>query len=67
MLFSFPLMDQTNYKHIVMINKEGSTKIVNFMTPGPGVLVLRRGHILVIQISGYVLSCTLSIYTCIAH
>ena len=30
---------------IVMITKEGSTKIVNFLTPGAGVLVLGRGHI----------------------
>ena len=29
----------------VMMNKEGSTKIVNFITPGAGVLVLGRGHI----------------------
>ena len=28
-----------------MIIKEGSTKIVNFMNPGVGVLVLGRGHI----------------------
>ena len=28
-----------------MMIKEGSTKIVNFMTPGPGVLVQGRGHI----------------------
>ena len=28
-----------------MMTKEGSIKIVNFMTPGEGVLVLRRGHI----------------------
>ena len=28
-----------------MMIKEGSTKIVNFMTPGAGVLVLARGHI----------------------
>ena len=27
------------------MTKEGSTKIVNFMTPGAGVLVLGRGHI----------------------
>ena len=26
------------------MTKEGSTKIVNFMNPGAGVLVLRRGH-----------------------
>ena len=32
-------------KYIVMITKEGSTKIVNFMRPGPGVLVLGCGHI----------------------
>ena len=31
---------------MVMINKEGSTKIVNFMILGVGVLVLRSGHIL---------------------
>ena len=29
-----------------MMTDEGYTKIVNFMTPGAGVLVLRRGHIL---------------------
>ena len=28
-----------------MMTKEGSTKIVNFMTPRAGVLVLGRGHI----------------------
>ena len=28
-----------------MMTKEGSTKIVNFMTHGAGVLVLGRGHI----------------------
>ena len=28
-----------------MMTKEGSTKIVNFMIPGAGVLVLGRGHI----------------------
>ena len=28
-----------------MMTKEGSIKIVNFMTPGEGVLVLGRGHI----------------------
>ena len=27
------------------MTKEGSTKIINFMTPGAGVLVLGRGHI----------------------
>ena len=34
---------QTNY--VVMMTKEGSTKIVNFMTPGVGVLVLGYGYI----------------------
>ena len=38
-----------------MMTKEGSTKIVNFMTPGVGVLMLGRGHI-----SHY--SSTLSVY-----
>ena len=28
-----------------MMTKEGSTKIVNFITPGAGVIVLGRGHI----------------------
>ena len=28
-----------------MMTKEGSTKIINFMTPGAGVLVQGRGHI----------------------
>ena len=32
-------------KYIVLKNKEGSSKIVTFMTPGAGVLVLGRGHI----------------------
>ena len=32
-------------KCIVMMTKEGSTIIVNFMTPGAGCLVLRCGHI----------------------
>ena len=39
-----PGIDQTN-QHLVMMTKEGSNKIVNFMTPGAGVLVLVRGHI----------------------
>ena len=29
-----------------MMTKEGSTKIINFMTPGVGLLVLGRGHII---------------------
>ena len=32
--------------HIVMMTKEGSTEIVIFMTPGPGILLLRLGHII---------------------
>ena len=36
-----------------------STKIVNFMTPAPGVLVLGRGHT---SHSEYALSSSLSIY-----
>ena len=32
-------------KCLVMMTKEGSTKIVNCMTPGIGVLVLRCDHI----------------------
>ena len=44
-----------------MMTKEGSTKIVNFMTPGAGVLVLGRGHIS--HFSEYVVSSTLSIYS----
>ena len=30
--------------YVVMVTKEGSTKIVNFMTPGAGILVKERGH-----------------------
>ena len=41
-----------------MMTKEGSTKIVNFITPGAGVLMLGRGHY-----SEHVLSSTLSIYS----
>ena len=28
-----------------MMTKEGSTQIVQFMTPGAGILMLGRGHI----------------------
>ena len=42
-LLSQALIRQSKYK--VMMNKEGSTKIVNFMTLGAGVLVLGRGLI----------------------
>ena len=44
LLYSGAWFRQT--KCIVMMTKEGSTKIVNFMTPGAGVLVLGRGHII---------------------
>ena len=57
-LYSQTLIRQTMY--IVMMTKEGSTKVVNFMTPGVGVLMLGRCHIS--QHSEYLLSCTLSIY-----
>ena len=43
LLYSQALIRQTKY--VVMMTKEGSTKIVNFMTPGTGVLVQRCGHI----------------------
>ena len=42
LLYSQALIRQTKY--VVMMTKEGSTKIVNFMTTGAGVLVLGRGH-----------------------
>ena len=43
LLYSQALIRQTKY--VVMMTKEGSTKIVNFMTPGTGVLVQGRCHI----------------------
>ena len=43
-----------------MMTKEGSTQIVNLMTPGAGVLMLGCGHIS--HYSEYVVSSTLSIY-----
>ena len=42
LLYSQALIRQTKY--VVMMTKEGSTKIVNFMTPGAGVFVLGRSH-----------------------
>ena len=47
--------------YIVLVTNEGSTKIVNFMTPGTGVLMLGCGHIS--HYSEYVVSSTLSIYS----
>ena len=43
LLYSQAYIRQTKY--IVMLTTEGSAKIVNFMTPGAGVLVLGLGHI----------------------
>ena len=41
-----PGIDQTNHgRYIVLMTKEGSTEIVNFLTPGAGVLLIGRGHI----------------------
>ena len=42
LLYSRELFRQIKY--ILMMTKEGSTKFVNFMTPGAGVLVLERSH-----------------------
>ena len=39
-------------KCIVMMTKKGSTKIINFMTPGAGVLVQGRLYIEVLAITG---------------
>ena len=47
LLYYQALIRQTKY--VVMMTKEGSTKIVNFMTPGAGVLVLGRGHMSLIM------------------
>ena len=43
LLYSQALIRQTIY--IVLMTKEGCTKIVNFMTPGAGVLMFGHGHI----------------------
>ena len=42
---------QTTCKSIVIMTKEGSTTIVNFMTPaaGAGVLVMGHGRIVIMQ------------------
>ena len=45
----------------VMMTKEGSTQIFNFMTSGAGVLMLGRGHIS--HYIEYVLFSTLSIFS----
>ena len=59
LLYSWAWIRQTLY--IVIMTKEWSTKIVNFMTPWGGVLVLRHGHRN--HFSEYALSSTLSIYS----
>ncbi|XP_062584314.1 uncharacterized protein LOC134246070 [Saccostrea cucullata] len=43
LLCSWVLNTQT--KHIVMMSKSASSRFVNFMVPGPGVLVVGRGSI----------------------
>ena len=43
LLYSQALITQTKY--VVMMTNERSTKTVNVMTRGTGVLVLGRGHI----------------------
>ena len=43
LLYTQAYIRQTKY--VVMMTKKGSTKVVNFMTPGAGVLVLGHGHI----------------------
>ena len=42
LLYSKAYIRQTKY--MIMMTREWSTKIVNFMTPGSGVDVLGRGH-----------------------
>ena len=56
----FSLAQIRQFEGIVMMSKEGSAKIVNFMTPGAGVLMIGRGHIC--HFCEYVVSSTLSIY-----
>ena len=43
LLYTQAYIRQTKY--VVIMTKEGSTKTVNFMTPGAGVFVLGHGHI----------------------
>ena len=47
LLYSRAVFIQT--KCIVMVTMDKSTKIVNSMTPGTGLLVLRYGHIVKMQ------------------
>ena len=41
----YPKVEIKKLEGILMINKEGSTKIVNFMIPRAGIIVLGRGQI----------------------
>ena len=59
LLYSHAWIKQTNY--ILMMTKEGSTKIVDIMTPRAVVLMLGHGHIS--HYSEFVVSSTLSIYS----
>ena len=43
LLYTHAYIRQTKY--VVMITKEGSTKVINFMIPGAGVLVLGHGQV----------------------
>ena len=68
LLYSQAKIKQTMY--IVMMTKEGSTKIINFVTPGAGVLMLGPGHIshyseyvCISHFNEYVVSSILSIYS----
>ena len=45
LLYSQAKIRQTKY--VVIMTKEGFTKILNSMTPGEGVLVLGHGHIII--------------------
>ena len=45
LIYSRTWIGQNKYMYIVMITKDGSIKIIIFMTPRAGVLVLLRGHI----------------------
>ena len=63
LLYSQAWTRQTKYK--IMMTKEGSTKIVNFMNARAGVLISGSGHIS--HYSEYGLSSTLSIYRENAH
>ena len=58
LVYTRALIRQIQY--IAMVTKEGSTKIINFMIPRAGNLMLGRGYIS--HYSEYGLSSTLSVY-----